>query len=403
MNDLLTVDEAIAHILGQISEVGVERVHLSDAVGRYLAETIEAPAASPPFDNSAMDGYAIIAADEGHRRVVGEAAAGAGYAGTVGSGEAVRIFTGAPVPKGADTVVMQEETERDGDTVRLTAEVTPGANIRFRGENISEGSIVLDVADRITAGDAAILASYNRSVFYTYRRPRVAILSTGDELTEVDRTPGNGQIVNSNGYMLEQLVNQAGGEPVVLPIARDTMNDTRRAFADALATCDMVVSAGGVSVGDHDCVGLVIQELGEDDSYFWKVRMKPGKPLAFARTTSGKPIIGLPGNPVSSFVGFHLFVAPAIRVACGVEASSASLPRVEAVVEETFGSTPKREHFVCGSVEWTTKGPRFKAFLHQSSGNLALLRGPTALAVVPVGTSEVSAGSKVEVVLLPAN
>jgi molybdopterin molybdotransferase len=199
--------------------------------------------------------------------------------------------------------------------------------------------------------------------------------------------------------MLEGLIRKAGGEPVVLPIARDTMSDTRRAFADGLSGCDLVVSAGGVSVGDHDLGGLVIDELGTEETHFWKVLMKPGKPLAFAVSETGKPIIGLPGNPVSSFVGFHLFVAPVIAMAQGVPRAQAIPRRIMGVAEEGFRSTPKRQHFVLGTVTWGER-PTFVASPHQSSGNLRLLRGPNAMADVPVGTDAVAAGDPLTIVLL---
>jgi molybdopterin molybdotransferase len=403
MQDMLTVDEAFQRIASAVPTIGVERLFLRDAPGRVLAESIEASEASPPFDNSAMDGYAIRHADgAGARTLVGEAAAGHPFEGSLGPGQAIRIFTGAPVPESADTVVIQEDCIVEDGELRISELPDAGANIRFKGENIGAGEIVLDVGDRITPGDIALLASYGRSVVYAFRRPRVAIISSGDELLEVDRQGGASTIVNSNAYMLEALVREAGGEPVVLPIARDTMSDTRRAFSDALAGCDLVVSAGGVSVGDHDRVGIVIEELGTEQTYFWKVLMKPGKPLAFALSEQRKPIIGLPGNPVSSFVGFHLFVAPAIAIAQSIEPVRAAPRRVRGVAAHAFGSTPKRQHFVAGTVDWSGDVPSFSAFTHQSSGNLGLLRSPTALADVAVGKSLVASGEEIELVILPA-
>lgn len=399
---MLTTDEAYDQIASELPVIGVERVFLNELSGRRIAETVLATGNSPPFDNSAMDGWAVRHADgKASRAIVGEAAAGNPFGGEVGPGETARIFTGAPLPAGADTVIVQEDCTHTDEAMEPGELPERGSNIRWCGENIREGEMVIDVGDRVTPGDVAILASYRRSVFSVFRRPRVAIVTSGDELRELDQDDAPGAIVNSNAYMLEALVREAGADPVTLPIARDTMSDTRRAFADALATADLVISAGGVSVGDHDVVGLVIEELAEGQSHFWKVQMKPGKPLAFARSEGGTPILGLPGNPISSFVGFQLFAGPAIRMLQGVSPESARLHRVAGVSREAFGSTPRREQFVMGTHAWSKGRAHFTAFPHQSSGNLRLLRGATALGVVPVGVDRIEADEPLELVLLP--
>ena len=315
---MIPVREALEIILKDIKTLGTEEVEVLSSPGRVLAEDVVAGRPNPPWDNSAMDGFALRAEDTrgaGPRnparlRVIYDLPAGRVPKGPVGKGEAVRIMTGAPVPEGADSVVMVEKTKAVADGEALVLEEVPrGANIRKIGEDFPSGAVVIRKGTRVRPAEVLMLATIGRAHVKVYKRPTAAILSTGDELVDIDETPAAGKITNSNGFALSALVSEAGATPVQLGIARDTKESLAEKLAEAVKS-DLIISSGGVSVGDYDLVKDVLGEMGSE-MRFWKVAIKPGKPLAFG-VIGGKPAFGLPGNPVSSMVAFEQFTRPAL-------------------------------------------------------------------------------------------
>ncbi len=308
---LLSVDDALARLLDGVERLPGENVAIASARGRVLAEAIPARLTQPPFAASAMDGYAIRWADmPGPWRVIGESAAGRGWTGNVGAGEATRIFTGAPLPAGADTIVVQEEIQRDGDIATLSGEGPPafGAHIRKAGQDFAAGEALAAAGDRLTPARLGLLAAAGHGALPVVTRPRITLIATGDELVPPGATPGAGQIVSSNGVMLRALFEAAGAivdDPGIVP-------DRREALAAALsgARGDIIVTIGGASVGDHDLVMPVLKELGATID-FWKVAMRPGKPMIAGQLGDAR-VIGLPGNPVSAYVCALLFVLPVL-------------------------------------------------------------------------------------------
>ena len=406
MDTFITVEDARRRILSALDTLGTERVFLGDGDGRHIAESVVAPEDVPRFDNSSRDGYAVrwedIDAGEATLEVVGESAAGHTTSREVGPGEAIRIATGAKVPAGADTVVMQENCERSDDTITVPEPPTPGrgAWIRHAGSYLTGGEPIADPGTRLGAAEIGLLASQRHARLDVYRRPRVAVVSTGDELVDIDTEPGDGQIVNSNAFLLETLLDGAGADPTVFPIAPDDAETIRAAFRDAIATHDVVVSSGGVSVGDYDEVGDIVDEL-TDGMAFWKIRMKPGKPLAFgtAGDAPATPVLGLPGNPNSCFVCFHQFVAPVLRVLQGADPETlVERPRTVARLADDIQSTPKRRHYLAGRLE-TDDGemPTFLPAPNQASGNPALFVGQDTFGVVPEGTGTMEAGETIAI------
>ncbi len=308
---MISVEEARQRLLAALKPLGAEQVALSEAVGRVLAEDVAARRTQPPWPVSAMDGYAVRGADVARMpailRVVGTVPAGQAYAGTVGREEAVRIFTGAPMPEGADTVVIQEDTERQGDMVDVREAAPVGANVRPAGLDFREGEVGLAAGRRLTARDIGLAAAMNRPWLTVHRKPRIAILPTGDEVVMPGDPVGPNQIVSSNGPALAALVTQCGGLPLLLPIAPDRADALQR-IAEAAIGADFLVTTGGASVGEHDIVrdALGASGLALD---FWKIAMRPGKPLMVGRYRD-TPMMGLPGNPVSSLVcGVAVFEA----------------------------------------------------------------------------------------------
>jgi molybdopterin molybdotransferase len=315
---VLSVDEARARVLAPLRPLPAEVVALADAWGRVLAEPVRARLANPPADVSAMDGYALRAEDGtvGARlRVVGEAPAGHPFAGGVGPGEAVRLYTGSLMPDGADSVLLQEDATRDGDGVEVGEAVRPGRHVRPRGQDFAEGDEVLAAGRRLGARDVGLAAAANRPWLTVHRRPRVALLATGDEIALPGDPVPPGGIVSSNTHALAALVRASGGEPLLLPIARDD-RAALAAAARGARGADLLVTTGGASVGDYD---LVQAALGDDGFAldFWKVAMRPGKPLV-SGMLGALPVLGLPGNPVSALVCALLFLAPALARLSGL-------------------------------------------------------------------------------------
>lgn len=301
------------------------------------------------------------------------------------------------MPDGADSVVIVETTESAGDAVRVFRPVRPGANIRRRGEDIREGDTLLEPGAELRAGEIGLLAGVGRPFVTVARRPVVAIVSTGDELVDVGVPPGEGQIVNSNAFSLAALAREAGANPVVLPIARDDL-DTISAALESAAAADVVVTSGGVSVGEFDFVKAALDGLGARLS-FWRVAMKPGKPVVFAELR-GRPFFGLPGNPVSCMVGFHLFVWPALRKAMGVASDRLTRPEVEATLLNDVRSKGDRRNYQRAHVSWRDGALVAATSPAQGSGVMSSMIGANGLVVVPEGTALLESGMRVRVQLI---
>lgn len=398
---MLSVSAAQAAIMAHVAPLDAERVAVEHAVGRVLAETIRAARALPGFDNSAMDGYAVRAAEatDGARLpVVAELAAGAVGEADLPPGAAMRIFTGAPLPPGADTVVMQENTRREGDTVIFTQAAQLGRNVRRAGSDVAADAVVVAPGRVLQAGDVALLGSLGRSRVAVVRAPTVAILSSGDELIEVDAgAPCRGQVVASNAVALGAACAALGAIPRVLPIVPDDAAATRAAFERA-SRADVIISAGGMSVGDHDHVIGTLEALCGADFGFWKVAVKPGKPLAFGRIGACRAF-GLPGNPVSAQVTFELFVRPAILGLLGHD-RVLRRPR-EAILEAPLSAGRGREEYRRARVRRGADGRLYACPLtNQSSGALSSIGGIDGLLPVRIGAPACATGAAVPVILL---
>jgi molybdopterin molybdotransferase len=316
---MISVEEALARLLAPLEALPPEQVSIADAVGRVLAEDVAARRTQPPFAVSAMDGYAVRADDVARvpatLRIVAEIPAGAGFGGTVRAGEAARIFTGAPLPDGADAIVIQEDTVRDGDGVEVKEGAARGRYVRRAGLDFGEGEVLLRAGTRLSPRHIGLAAAMNRPWLFVHRRPRVAILSTGDEIVMPGEPVGPHQIVSSNALALCAFVTACGGVPVLVGNAPDDP-DALRTIAAAARGVDLFVTTGGVSVGEHD---LVRDVLGADGLAidFWEIAMRPGKPLMFGQYR-GTPMVGLPGNPVSTLVCSLLFLKPAVEKLSGL-------------------------------------------------------------------------------------
>ncbi|HZU89192.1 MAG TPA: gephyrin-like molybdotransferase Glp, partial [Stellaceae bacterium] len=310
---MISVEEALSRLLAPLGPLPPEQIPLTDGLGRVLAEEVAARRTQPPFAVSAMDGYAVRAADLGQipvtLKIVAEVPAGAGFGGHVGPGEAARIFTGAPLPQGTDTIVIQEDAARAGDRVTIREGAPRGRYVRREGLDFRAGEALLGAGRRLSARDVGLIAAMNRPWLFVHRRPRVAILSTGDEIVMPGEPIGPHQIVSSNSLGLSAFVAACGGIPVSVGNAPDDPEALRR-IAAATRGVDLLVTTGGVSVGEHDIVRDALAEDGFELD-FWQIAMRPGKPLMVGRYR-GTPMLGLPGNPVSTMVCALLFLKPAI-------------------------------------------------------------------------------------------
>ena len=415
---MISVEEALERIFSYVNVLEPEEKPILEALGQVLTEDVIAPFNIPPLDNSAMDGYAVQAASTVgaspsapvELRVVGELAAGYVFEGEVTPGTAVRIMTGAPVPRGADAVVIFEETEeavhkaptavrRLDERVRILREARPGNNIRRAGEDIREGQRVLARGVVLRPAEIGLLASVGRSTAKVVRRPVVAVLSTGDELVEVGQPLPPGRIYDSNAYSLAALIERYGGIPKVLGIASDTVDALVAKIHQGL-DADMLLTSAGVSRGDYDMVKDVLASEGKID--FWTAAMKPGKPLAFGFFRSGQrriPHIGLPGNPVSSMVSFELFARPAILKMMGK--THWQKPTIRAIAKERIvnRADPRRYFARCVVTE---EGGRYYASLTgpQGSGILSSMTAANALTVIPEDVDVVEPGEEITVMML---
>lgn len=383
---MISVDEALSHLFSLVTPLESETVPLKNATGRVLARGVSAKRDQPPFSASAMDGYAINATEadlHAQFKVIGESAAGHGFGKTVKPGQAVRIFTGAPVPAGTDHVVIQEDVERRGDLITIMAPQDSGPNIRRQGTDFRIGD-GLAAPRLLSAEDVALLAAMNIAEVPVTRRPTVALISTGDELVMPGETPGPDQIIASNTFGLHALFSQTGAEPRLLPIARDNCESLETAFRLAEGA-DLIVTIGGASVGDHDMVGDVTAEMGMERA-FYKVAMRPGKPLMAGRM-GNVVMVGLPGNPVSAMVCGHVFVAPVIRALLGLGA--ARTPAHSARLTQPLAPNGSREHFQRARVE----NGDITVFQRQDSSLLTVLSEANALAISPPHAGSQPAGS----------
>ena len=405
MREGITPAEALGIVLAETPVLPAERVGAREALGRVLAEPVVAGRRIPPADNSAMDGYALRAADVADARVEApielrvafEVAAGATPLSRVGPGEAARILTGAPVPPGADSVVRQEDVERDGESLWVRVAPPLGENVRTAGEDVEPGDRVLEAGALLGPAHLGFLASLGRCVVAVRQRPRVAVLSGGDELVEPDGDVSTGAIVSSNSYSIAAQCREFGAEPVYLGIARDTPQDVE-AHLRAGLRADVLVSSAGVSVGDRDYVRGALEKLG-CRLLFWGVQMKPGYPLAFGRlgeTGEGGPLVfGLPGNPVSAMMTFDQFVGPALRKLAG--STALFRPLVNARLAEDLEKKPGRLNFV--RVRLERQGDEFVAHItgNQSSGVLRSMILAQGILLFPAEASRLEAGTQVRV------
>lgn len=400
---MISADEALRIVLDTVAPLGVERVSITAALGRVLAEEILSPRDIPGFDNSAMDGYAVRAADVAaasagtpvRLKVLETVAAGMMPTRVVGPGETARTMTGAPVATGADAIVPVERTREGDGGVEILASAPIGAFVRPHGEDLKQGELVISAGKSLSAADIGMLASLNRAMLDVARRPRVAIVATGDELVDVDQVPVGAQVVNSSAYALAAAVAECGGEAVRLKVARDRPEEVRARLAEALAF-DVVLSTGGVSVGQFDHVKRVLDELGLRQ-LFHGVAQKPGRPLKFG-TISGKPVFGLPGNPVSTMVCFYLYVRPALRRMAGQPALG--LQRLGVRCATAIPVAQGLTEFVRVTLE-RRGGEIFAAPTgNQSSGVLSSLSRAQALLIGPARATLLKPGDQATVLLL---
>ena len=395
----LSVEQAREHILANLRATPAETVALAQAWGRVLAADVRARLTQPPKDVSAMDGYAVRAADstQGARlNVIGAAPAGHPFEGSVGAGETVRIFTGSVVPDGADSILLQEDTTREGETAIVNETVQLGRHIRRAGQDFATGDVLLATGRKLTARDVGLAASGNHPWLAVHRRPRVAILATGDEIALPGEPLPPGGIVSSNSHALAALVRSAGGDPVVLPIAGDT-TEAIAAVADAVTGMDMLVTTGGASVGDHDLVIDGLSRRGLEVN-FWKIAMRPGRPLMHG-ALGPVPVLGLPGNPVSAMVCAILFLLPALARLSGLPA--APPPTTTAILGAPLAANDWRADHLRASLTTDASGRlTATAFGVQDSAMLRRLANADALILRAPHAPPLEAGAEIPIIRL---
>ena len=398
---MLTYEQARQKVIEEVSKKRGPRakVDLSvwDALGYVLAQDVKSDRAYPPFDRSTRDGYAVRAAEAksgAKLRRVGEIKAGDTVTQPLAPGTCVQIMTGAAVPQGADAVVMIEHTRAEGETILFERDAQPGQNIVPRGSEGAAGQVLLSAGMRLGYAELALTAQVGAVQLQCAQKPRVAILSTGDEVVSVEKMPGSFQIRNSNTVSLAAQVRLSGGEPVLLGNAADRADDLREKIHRGLRE-DLLVLSGGVSMGKYDLVESVLKELGAE-FHFDAVAIRPGKPAVFGRC-GGTFVFGLPGNPVSTMVTFELFVAPAIDLLNGADARP--LPLLEARLGETLHEKPGLTHFLPARVEWKAATAEVRPLKWQGSGDIAALAKANCFLVVPADRAEVQTGEPVSILL----
>lgn len=401
----LPFDEAVARVRAELAPLPAEEVSLEDAYGRVLAEPVRAAHALPPFENSAVDGFAVRAADVASASpasavvltVVGEAAAGHPAEVPVGPGQAVRIMTGAPMPRGADALVMLEWTEWTERDVRVLRAPKPGRHVRVVGEDVPSGAEILERGRVLAPADVGLAAALGNPRLPVFRRPTVAVLVTGDELLEPHEPLAPGRIRSANDWVLRGAVRDAGAVETWLGIGRDSLADLAERIGRG-RSADVLVATGGVSVGDRDRLGEALARAGFA-KIFWRVRSSPGKPLLFGRL-GNTLVFGLPGNPVSALVAFENFVRPALRRLQGD--AHPERPRLAARADAAIEGPEDRRHFARVRLSVHPGGARVHEVGPKGSGNLRSMLQANALAIVPEGRARVEAGETVEAMLLGA-
>ncbi|MEW6110713.1 MAG: gephyrin-like molybdotransferase Glp [Thermodesulfobacteriota bacterium] len=403
---MLDIGQAQEKVLEEIPVLGTERIHILEALGRVLAQDVKAKRDVPAGDNSAMDGYACrhqdvagaSASNPVKLKLIGEAAAGKPFTGRVGAGEATWIMTGALIPAGTDTVVMVEDTTREGDEVTILADPGKSRHIRSRGEDVKENETVLSKGDIVRAPEIGMLATLGHAYVHVYQRPLVAILSTGDELVDLDEPFTEGKVVCSNTYSLAAQVMECGAIPLSLGIASDDEADQRARISEGLRA-DAILTSGGVSVGKYDLVKDTLSQLGMRVK-FWKVAMKPGKPLVFG-TIGNKPVFGLPGNPTSAMISFEQFVRPALLKMMGHV--NLFRPLIEATLADDAPKEPSRLHLVRCQVFEKDGKLMARRTANQSSGALRSMVLADGLMILAPEDAPFTAGKTVQVQLLHTN
>ncbi len=395
---MISVEEALSRFLAPLKPLAAEQVGVSEGLGRVLAEDVVSRRTQPPFAASAMDGYAVRAADVAHvptrLRVIGAAPAGSAFSGTLGPREAVRIFTGAPVPQGTDTIVIQEDTTREDGWVTVHEGAPVGRYIRPEGLDFRAGDLGLAAGTLLSARDIGLAAAMNRPWLQVRRRPRIAILATGDEVVMPGDPIGSNQIVSSNGLALAALVAACGGIAMQLGISRDDPANLQR-LAEGAAGADMLVTTGGASVGEHDLVQSALAERGLQLD-FWKIAMRPGKPLMVGRLRE-TPMLGLPGNPVSSLVCALLFLKPALETMLGIVRDGRR--QLTARLAVPLEANDRRQDYLRAKSRRGADGEiEVEPFAHQDSSMLSLLARADCLVVRPPLAPAARPGERVPIV-----
>ena len=394
---MITVEDALDRVLSLAQPMGTESVFLRDAAGRVLAQDAVAKRNQPPFASSAMDGYAVQKSDLSDGAtltVIGEAAAGNAFDGSVKAGTAVRIFTGAPVPDGADFILIQEDCTRTEDQITLSSNRDMSAYVRPAGGDFAIGD-ALKAPKRLGPNEIALLASMNVPEVDVFRKPKIALVATGDELVMPGETPNDAQIISSNNFGLKALLEAEGAEAMILPIASDTP-ESLSAVLELGQAADLIVTLGGASVGDHDLVQSVAGEAGLDLS-FYKVSMRPGKPL-MAGLLNETPMIGLPGNPVSSMVCGHIFVVPALRAMLGL--GKAARKRHQGILGVDLGPNGPRSHYMRATLSMENGQHICTPFERQDSSLLSVLSRSNCLMIRDPSAPAQEAGTAVEYILI---
>ena len=402
---MISVEQALENILNTIKPLAPEQINISDAIGRVLAQDVISNLTQPPCDISAMDGYAICCNDSINAeneiiklKIVGEAAAGNGYIGKLNVGKAIRIFTGAPIPNGADSVIMQENTERIcQETVIIKQTIKLGNFIRKKGLDFTEGKILITKGKILTARDIALIAAMNVVWLMVYRQPKIAILATGDEIVMPGEKIATGQITSSNSMGLYAAIKTLGAEPILLGIAPDNAESLRQMAAGATGA-DLLVTTGGASVGDHDLIQKTLGDIGLKVN-FWRIAMRPGKPLIFG-SINGTPMLGLPGNPVSTMVCSLIFMLPIINKMLGIYNNISN--HVMAKLTTKLKANDKRQDYLRAEITYDENGNmQATPFTKQDSAMLSLLSKSDALIIRPPLAKAADAGDMVTIILFP--